>query len=351
MTDEDDVLQDRWDFHFLCCFGTRNGEPRAEQVWQPLDSPSQQDELSLEELCRDPLPEWIYLLKKWKSTSTLYKLPWMRHRILHQAMTVLDRYEDRTQHLSELDIEYEFNDIRLGLASRSSHLIKLMTSSLTGKKIKPWELLYPVKEDQPNSELLAMELILTSLDGRWAPSRPIRRNMVTGEKLEYQLPLSVKPLSRYWGSEDRYLQQTVFPQIPMHRVWSVPDDTRVVVPAHAFSQSKSAPWSIPMMTLDDPSLLGPTTVLLNSFTEVDVHAYQNRHWPGYHHRYPLPYPNGPVYMTKSMFLRPRTLGYRAALDPYHLQKLVNFNNEFNNSMKQGFTVTMNWWTHAINQIM
>ena len=28
-----------------------------------------------------------------------------------------------------------------------------------------------------------------------------------------------------------------------------------------------------------------------------------------------------------------------------------FNNEFNNSMKQGFTVTMNWWTHAINQIM
>jgi len=27
-----------------------------------------------------------------------------------------------------------------------------------------------------------------------------------------------------------------------------------------------------------------------------------------------------------------------------------FRNEFNSSLKKGYTVTINWWTHAINQM-
>jgi phosphatidylinositol-4,5-bisphosphate 3-kinase len=32
------------------------------------------------------------------------------------------------------------------------------------------------------------------------------------------------------------------------------------------------------------------------------------------------------------------------------QALAFFHAEFNTSLRQGFTVTMNWWTHAVNQM-
>ena len=99
-------LEDTWRFNFLCCYDTRDGQPRHHQAWRPSNDINHNDHLSLIELFRDPIPEWGYLLQRWEKAPMSQRLPWMRHRILHHATTILDRHKDRAEQLTSLCLLY-----------------------------------------------------------------------------------------------------------------------------------------------------------------------------------------------------------------------------------------------------
>lgn len=345
------TLEDTWRFNFLCCYDTRDGRPRHHQAWRPSNDINHNDHLSLIELFRDPIPEWGYLLQRWEKAPMSQKLPWMRHRILHHATTILDRYKDRAEQLTSLDKEMEYNELKEYYGSESSPLMTLMTAGLAAREIEPWRLLHPGLEDKENSERLAVAFIRHSMHPDKAPSRPVLRRMMTGEGFFYILPLSTLPLSRDWLSEDRYLQQATFPEVPLHQLIPLSRARDLQVPAHAFCQSKTFPWGRPVMTTFDYMMRGPIVRLLNTFGDTDIHAQQHQQYSGVFVPSPLPYPNSPVYVTKSQFIKPQVIGYSHGRDPYNLQKFLKM-NDVSNPRYQPYSSWLTWMAlHAPNNYL
>ena len=325
------VLRTTWKFNFLCCYNTGNGEPRSHQAWKPAQESDYNDYLSLAELFRDPIPEWSYLIKRWLAAPTSEKVPWMRHRFIQHAMEIVNRYRDRANELSPIDQECEFNTIIRYMGSDSSRLVHLMTCGLLRNTLDPWEILYPGPKDEVNSELLALEFIKLSMTKLWAPSRPVRRYMITGEEMAYILPLSVLPLSEDWLDQDRYLQQCIFPEVPLSVIFPVPQERvdDINIPAHSFCQAKTHPWARTLMTRYHRGLSGEISMFPNPFHDTDIHGQQQQDHPRAFVPGTIPIPLVPVYTNKSMFLRPHVMGYELNHDPYHLQKITRMTNWYN----------------------
>ena len=324
-----ETLESTWRFNFLCCYNTSDGRPRRHQAWRPSNDDNYNDHLSLVELLSDPIPEWHYTLRRWEEAPMSQRLPWMRHRIVHHASVILDRYKDRAEQLTSIDKEMEYNELKEYYGNESSPLMALMTAGLAARTIEPWRLLHPGLQDEENSERLAVAFIRHSMHPDKAPSRPVLRRMTTGEGYFYILPLSTLPLSRDWLNEDRYLQQAAFPEVPLHRLVPMSRSRDHQVPAHAFCQTKSYPWTRPMMTTFNYMMRGNVTMMINTFEDVDIHAQQHQQYSGVFVPRPLPFPASAVYTTKSQFIKPHVIGYQHIRDPYNLQKFLQMNDAFN----------------------